>query len=180
MDLASGMPDLSTRSPPAAAHQGAGLPAKITVAQICPRICISPQKIFRLGSRCKSAVSLSSEWESGFIFEYLDLCQSPANIWEGTTVDREVKEMNRDFRGIPLHSAFRSETRDIMAFPPFHFPSFCFFICLCHCQCQYTFTSQVGRTFNGTHLKGTSCHLSGRVQPLYDPASIYSLFQMVK
>ena len=126
--LASGMPDLSTRSPPAAAWRGAGLPAKITVAQICPRICISPQKIFRLGSRCKSAVSLSSEWESGFIFEYLDLCQSPANIWEGTRVDREVKEMNRDFRGIPLHSAFRSETRDIMAFPPFHFHSFLFFL----------------------------------------------------
>ena len=85
MDLASGMPDLSTRSPPAAAHQGAGLPAKITVAQICPRICISPQKIFRLGHRCckSAAVSLSSEWERGFTFEYLDLCQSLANIWGG-------------------------------------------------------------------------------------------------
>ena len=47
----------------------------------------------------------------GFRFEYLDLCQSLANIWGGEDLNAgEIDKMNKNVDDILLHSDQRSDT----------------------------------------------------------------------
>ena len=130
MELATGMPQpLNT---PILQPRPGGGPAWLPKSQSLKSV---PEFVFlhkRFSAWATAAASLLLLYlyhlNGSFTFEYLNLCQSLANIWEGNKAGSqcsEIDKMNKNVEGKLLHSAYKTGTSYPLVFPPFILPYLC-------------------------------------------------------
>ena len=130
MELATGIPQpLNT---PILQPRPGGGPACLPKSQSLKSV---PEFVFlhkRFSAWATAAASLLLLYlyhlNGSFTFEYLDLCQSLANIWEGNKAGSqcsEIDKMNKNVEGKLLHSAYKTGTSYPLVFPTFILPYLC-------------------------------------------------------